>query len=347
MISFLHKIRYISLCFSLFIFFGKTEAQDIHLSQFYEVPILQNPALAGIFTGDYRINALYRNQWASITTPYQTGMLSGEAKFPIGSKDDYLTGGLQLDFDAAGTTGFKTTQVLPVINYHKSLMPSRDMYLSMGFMGGFTQKRVDPSKLTFDNQYVDDTFDPTNSTGETFARYNYSYLDLATGLSLNSRFGENTNWYVGVAFYHFNKPKSSFFDDPEEALKPKWQFNGGLSSTPTDFSKVILYFNMLQQGNLSEIMFGGLYGYAIQISQGAQEHLKRIYGGMFVRWEDALIPTVRVELDEFDIGLSYDVNISKATKASKYRGGYELSVSYKGFFNRPNSSVNALICPKF
>ena len=38
-------------------------AQDIHLSQFYETPILRNPALIGLFNGDYRIQAVYRNQW--------------------------------------------------------------------------------------------------------------------------------------------------------------------------------------------------------------------------------------------------------------------------------------------
>ncbi|MGH2644329.1 MAG: type IX secretion system membrane protein PorP/SprF, partial [Chitinophagaceae bacterium] len=66
-----------------------SHAQDIHLSQFYETPLLRNPALAGIFTGDYRVELVYRNQWASVTIPYQTGALSGEARFPIGNDHDY------------------------------------------------------------------------------------------------------------------------------------------------------------------------------------------------------------------------------------------------------------------
>src|SRR5699024_885392 len=133
----------------LCLLFIKVEAQDIHFSQFYESPLLRNPALAGVFTGDYRISAVYRNQWNSVTIPYQTGALSGEVKFPIGKKDDYLTGGLQLDYDVAGTSHFQTTQVLPVINYHKSLSGSRNMYLSIGFMGGFTQRQFNPDNLTF------------------------------------------------------------------------------------------------------------------------------------------------------------------------------------------------------
>jgi len=52
----------LALCFS-------AGAQDIHFSQFFETPLLRNPALAGIFTGDVRIQAVYRTQWASVTVP--------------------------------------------------------------------------------------------------------------------------------------------------------------------------------------------------------------------------------------------------------------------------------------
>jgi hypothetical protein len=47
-------------------------AQDIHFSQFFEAPLLRNPSLAGIFTGDVRIQAVYRDQWNSVTTAYKT-----------------------------------------------------------------------------------------------------------------------------------------------------------------------------------------------------------------------------------------------------------------------------------
>ncbi len=47
-------------------------AQDIHFSQFFEAPLLRNPSLAGIFTGDVRVQAVYRDQWNSITDAYRT-----------------------------------------------------------------------------------------------------------------------------------------------------------------------------------------------------------------------------------------------------------------------------------
>ena len=51
--------------------------QDIHFSQFNETPVILNPALCGT-AYDTRIVANYKNQWASVTSPYQTYGISVE-----------------------------------------------------------------------------------------------------------------------------------------------------------------------------------------------------------------------------------------------------------------------------
>lgn len=321
--------------------------QDIHLSQFYETPLLRNPALAGIFTGDYRVQAVYRNQWNSVTIPYQTGAVSGEVRFPIGSHNDFLTGGLQLTYDVAGSAHFQTTQLLPTINYHKSLSDDRNMYLSVGFMGGFSQRQFNPAKATFDNQYNNGSFDPTVPSGETFVKYSFGYLDMATGMSFSSTIGSDINWFVGAAYYHFNQPKVSFLNDKTIELDPKWEYNAGLSAPLGDFGKVIVEYNQLKQGAYSEVMAGGLVGYTLQVRDGATTQNNMVYGGVFVRWNDAIVPVIKLELDKMAIGLSYDVNVSKLSKASQSFGGFEISLDYKGFFRNANSSANKLRCPRF
>ena len=95
----------LSLCIFLFLLIASSiEAQDPHFSQFFEAPLLRNPSLAGLFAGDIRVQMVYRNQWASVTTPYQTGSFNGEYKQPIGKGNDFITTGLQLLYDKAGTT---------------------------------------------------------------------------------------------------------------------------------------------------------------------------------------------------------------------------------------------------
>src|SRR5437762_11973597 len=86
-----------------FIFGISLQGQDLHLSQFYETPLLRNPSLAGIYTGDIRVQAVYRDQWNSVTNAYKTASLEGEYKMPIGKGNDYITAAMQLLYDKAGT----------------------------------------------------------------------------------------------------------------------------------------------------------------------------------------------------------------------------------------------------
>jgi hypothetical protein len=115
-------------------------SQDLHFSQFFNAPLLRNPALAGIFTGDYRIQGVYRDQWNSLTNAYRTGSFNGEYKLPVGKTDDFLIMGLQVLYDKAGSAGLTSTQVFPALNYNKSLSNTHASYLSLGFMGGYVEK---------------------------------------------------------------------------------------------------------------------------------------------------------------------------------------------------------------
>ena len=54
-----------------------TKAQDIHFSQFNETPVLLNPAMS-CTAFDTRIIANYKNQWASVSSPFQTYGISIE-----------------------------------------------------------------------------------------------------------------------------------------------------------------------------------------------------------------------------------------------------------------------------
>src|SRR6187549_3344762 len=103
------------------IFAFSIKSQDLHLSQFFEAPLLRNPSLAGIFTGDVRVQAVYRDQWNSVTTAYKTASVNGEYKLPVGKSDDFLTVGLQMLYDRAGTVSWVSSHLLPALNYHKSL----------------------------------------------------------------------------------------------------------------------------------------------------------------------------------------------------------------------------------
>jgi hypothetical protein len=67
--------------------------------------------------------------------------------------------------------------------------------------------------------------------------------------------------------------------------------------------------------------------------------------GAFTRWNDAIIPVVKLDYYNLSFGLTYDVNISKLAKASSGRGGFELTLSYANFLHIRNSSAEKVRCP--
>ena len=321
-------------------------AQDLHFSQFFEAPLLRNPALAGIFTGDVRVEGIYRNQWNSFTNAYRSGSLSGEYKMPVGKGNDFITGAMQLLFDRAGTAALTTTHLLPAVNYHKSLSDEKAMYLAVGFMGGLVQKRIDRSKITTNNQYDGAAFNPSLADGETFLNASYSYLDASFGASFNTTFGENekNSFYAGAGFHHLNRPSNSFYRTTA-ALHPKYVFSGGIKLAIDEYTSFTLQADQSVQGSFNETIGGALYSFAV--GGESDNPAYTLHAGAFLRWKDALIPIIKIDYNPLAIALSYDVNVSQLKTASQGRGGFELSVSYIGFLNRDNSSKNKILCPRF
>jgi type IX secretion system PorP/SprF family membrane protein len=328
---------------------GKTNAQDIHISQFYETPLLRNPALAGIFTGDVRFQMVHRNQWNFTGYPYKTTALSGEYKFPIGYTSDFLTIGAQAVYDVAGSSKLKTIQFLPVVNFHKSLSLERAEFLSGGFMAGIIQRGFDMNNLSFSNQYVNGAYDRNAPTGESFASVNRTLFDMAAGLSYNNQLGETGSYYIGMSLYHINKPVESFQNE-SVYLSSKFQFNAGVHISLTPLIDLKSELNFSKQASNSEMMLGGIVSYHLS---GDYENTSNVedlndvavgVGGM-VRFKDAFVPVIKLAYKKIEMSVSYDVNVSRLITGSNAKGGYELAISYK--LLKPSLALSKQFCPRF
>jgi type IX secretion system PorP/SprF family membrane protein len=323
-----------------------THAQDIHFSQFFEAPLLRNPSLAGIFTGDYRVQAVFHDQWNSFTNAYRTGSLNGEYKMPVGKSNDFLTVGLQVLYDKAGSAALSTSELLPALNYHKSLSNERVMYLSLGFMGGLVEKRIDMSKVTTNSQYNGTAYDPALPDGEVLTNPTIRYLDGSLGLSFNTGFGQDkgNSLFFGAAMHHVNRPKNSFYKSPGIELDPKYVFSAGMKMIVNENACFTLQADHTRQGSSRETIGGALYSY--KLGDDPENSNYTVSFGGFLRWKDALIPVIKLEMNAFAVSLSYDVNVSQLKTVSQGRGGVELSISYIGFLDRENVKYR-ILCPKF
>ncbi len=332
------KLLLVAVLFAAFAM--SSSAQDVHFSQFFEAPLLRNPSLAGIFSGDVRVQAVYRTQWQSVTVPYVTQSVNAEYKLPtVGS--DFVTLGMQILHDKAGTTALTTTDVYPTVNYHKALSANKSSYLSMGFMGGYVQRSIDRSKITTDNSYSH------GSDGETFANSNYGYLDGAAGMSFNSTLGtdQKTTYFVGLAYHHFNRAKSTFYQNADIQINPKWVASGGIKFPIDETSYLTMEADYTKQSSATEVIGGVMY--SRKIGTDYDNPLYTIHFGGYVRVKDAFIPVVKLDYHPFSVALSYDMNVSELKTASQSRGGFELSVTYQGFLDRNNTTRDAVMCPHF
>ncbi|RYY99671.1 MAG: type IX secretion system membrane protein PorP/SprF [Chitinophagaceae bacterium] len=322
-----------------------TMAQDINFSQFYEMPLLRNPALSGTFRGDLRVSGAFRSQWNSATSAYKTQALGVESKFGVSANtDDYMSFGMQLTNDVAGDSKMGKTQLLPVLTYHKSMSSEKDAYLSLGFIGGVVQQRFDPSGLKFDDQYVNGAYSPANPTRQTFSNTNLIYWDAGVGLAYSSEAGSDLKYYVGASYYHFNQPKVAFNPVSDVRLNSKFSMNAGLSVPTSEYDNLMVFGDLFMQGGHNQAQGGFLFRHDLR-QLGDEGETVSLSAGAFYRLNDAVAPVIKLDYYQWSVGASYDATISKLKNANGGQGGFEITLSYKNFLNIRNSSADKMRCP--
>jgi type IX secretion system PorP/SprF family membrane protein len=330
--------------------------QDIHFSQFYASPLNLNPATTGVLSCDVRFSAIYRNQWASVlnANAFNTFSAGLETRLPIG-KNDFVGVGLNLWADKAGSSAFSTIHGSLSGSFIKRLggRRSNDMYLSAAGSIGFSQRSIETLKLQFGSQWNGDAFDGTLTSGENESSWNsrVAYADLGAGLfwwmALDKK-GES-NVYAGMAFNHLTRANISFLAQGFDALYMKSTVHfGGEFRVKKRFAlvpNVVLLF----QGPSVESNFGTSLKFDFSKRSNSQQAFEI---GPWFRMvssptgsiaSDALILVARIRFGGSAFGLSYDINVSKLSPATRGNGAFELSYVFTlcGIRNRPMG------CPAF
>ena len=321
---------------------------DIHFSQFYETSILRNPALTGIFSTDYKVGVFYRSQWSSISNPYVTTLGYGEVRVPVGKRSsDFISFGLLGYSDKAGSIDQRITSFYPAINYSKSINPETNTFFSMGVTGGYTQYSFDPSKATFNNQFLGGSFNAANPSLENITSNKMTMWDLGAGINYNTSAGPNNSvtYILGLSAYHLTQPKFTYY--PKEDVPEYMRFNGNAAVAFDVTSEVTaqLHLNYAQQGTYSEKVIGGLFTYAQ--STLTSKPIYALTFGLLYRYQDAIIPVFKLKYRNSGIGISYDMNVSTLKEASNLRGGMEITVFVAGDFHDKNAILKKTVCPKF
>jgi len=304
----------------LVLIWSSSYAQDIHFSQFDYNPVFQNPGNTGLFDGDYRFHANYRDQWRSVTVPFQTLTLSGEAKNVYKN----LSVGLFLMNDVVGDGKFRTLEVVPTASYAIKLTSDSSHVIRPAIQMGLNYRQFDSEAFSFDSQWNGIFFDENLATNEAFQTERKGNYTLGIGATYEYIKSPRKRLVAGVGLFNINRPNQGFFGETINRERRINLFTRVHYEIGFDWD-IIPSMQLNFQGTYRELIIGSQARYILVDRLG---DYKAIYFGAYFRGGDAGYLMAGMDYQNWWGGISYDLNFSKLYVASRARGGLELSVRY-------------------
>jgi type IX secretion system PorP/SprF family membrane protein len=324
-----------------------TLAQDLHLSQIDKTIAMINPALTANYDGWEKLSFQHRSQWLGSGTQFTTSY--GMAEFSIGRNKlmtkPFVGLGIYFTNDVGGDS--KMSLKSSGLTLSGNLPLTKDKWFSAGIQASYTNRSADFSNLLFYSQWNGTQLDPSVNSGELNNYAAYSYLDAGAGFSYNYRSrpnipvaGELLDFQIGVSFMHLNRPNIRFTSFTDDNLYIKSCIHSNLKYALTD--RAILEFSAAQffQGPHRETNVGLFYKTVLRESSRYTnlKNVKYFTLGSYARFTGILTPFCSIDIGSLKLGVSYDVELGKISRA--YKQSAEVSLSYlfskKSIFKKGN-----------
>ncbi len=313
-------------------------SQDVHFSNFYNAPLILNPANTGNYIGNWRLISNYRQQGNSNSDEYKTTTLAFD--IPVYYYRQMGSIGIIFINDNSANNTLSVNKVFLSIAHF--IKVSSKSYLHMGFQFGFVNKSYSSNNLSFPDQFDMKTgyFNadlPTQEIGET---QKLSYLDLNWGLIWSRKSGK-FNSEIGVAMFHYNTPNENFttFENelPARYLSHAYfeiNFKNNLYLKP---KLLFTYQNMV-----NELLLGQDFGLRFSNASSIKDiNIGVFYRGGFGRNLDALIAKAGFQYKCLNFAICYDFEITNQAISSYQKSAFEISLQY----TRPSTSLKNKTIP--
>lgn len=314
---------------------NRVKAQvDPHFTQYYIHTSWLNPALTGLFDGDYRVAGIYRNQWGNMGSPFSTIGASAEKV-----TDKNINLGINVINQKAGDGGYSYTTGYGNLNYTGVRFGAQENHrIAMAIQMGFIQRRFNPSKLVFSDQWnpVTGTFRPT---AETFNKTTSLKFDAGAGvLYYDATSGKKANLFAGFAASHITQPENEFSVSEHEKIPVRYTAHAGVRLLVNDMLTLTPNALFLSQGTAQEKMLG-LYA---QLRAAASTDVML---GVNYRLKDAIAAHAGFTWNNLVFSVSYDINTSELGKMAGGTNSFEFSISYTGRKKAKTPEVE-FVCPR-
>jgi type IX secretion system PorP/SprF family membrane protein len=311
-------------------------AQSPVFSQYYSSALYLNPALAGL-EKDIFLGMNYRSQWSNINLPFTTFQFS--YIHPLskpGVRVKHL-GGLGVSFlnDAAGPNQEFVTQNVTLngaYNFH--LTRHGNNIIAVGMQAGVMQQKINYDALQWSSQYnplqgYDNTqlgenatldvqvFNPLLSFG---AMWYYTSKGRMSFRSFSA--------YQGITVCNILTPQG-FIEGTNGAPSVLYKLHGGITSLRRLKYEISPNYLVQFQNQNFQVNLGAYIGYYLQPPNRSNSKSKKVMFGGWYRLNDAFIVSSGFSSASWNLGFSYDTNVSSLGRNLGIGNAYELSLAYK------------------
>jgi len=319
----------------------------MHFSQYYNAPMLLNPANTALMPDDdYRFGMNYRTQWAAVPVPYNTFSAYGDCKIG-GNKsnedhNNWLGLGLAFFDDKAGDGNLSLVQIQGSVAYHLQL--SQFTMLSGGLSGAYVQRSVNYDNLTFDAQWDGFTFNSVLGNGEKIGVIKTNYATVNGGLNFAWFPNDNVYAKLGGSVLNINQPTESFYNSGNKVgYRPIGNLDMLFKTGPVLIVNPSIYYST--QMGASELVFGSLF--RTVLSEKNTNMPVQLILGIFDRWNDAVIGVAGMQLGGIQFMASYDFTVSALAPYNASYGALEFSLIYTGKYYKNQGVRKMYNCPRF
>jgi type IX secretion system PorP/SprF family membrane protein len=327
------------MCFGIY----QAKAQDVQYSQFYAVPLYQNPAFAGSVHA-LRGIADTRLQWLGLDANYKTYYFSADTYL-----DKYNSGlGIQFIRDIQGNNTISSNELSFMYSYE--LPVSKSFTVRAGLQGSAVQKTLDYSNLTFPGQYNDQQ-GFIGGGNYNLGAQNKWYPDVSSGVVAYS-----DRFWGGFSLHHMNMPNQSFPGGGNAALPIKYAVTAGYR-IPLAQRNYLAYSEDKTSISITPTIHYKSQGKSDQFDIGLYAVYNQLMAGMWYRGipvknyernqnNESMVFLVGWLYKNWAFGYSYDLTLSKLV-GTRQGGSHEINVTYIHRPTKKHKPMRKLPCPSF
>ncbi len=317
------------MCVALYALIQQATAQQVNYIPFDAAPQVLNPSFSGMFDGSVRANAVYWNQWKSVTVPAITTGLSTDFPISVNKLHDYIGVGAQAFRSNIGDGYLTNASAALSLSFHKTLngsapKPFMAKELAFGVQGGYAQNTTNLSDIFFNQPggYMPNIL--SLGIGSTVSNY---YLN--TGVSYSQSTGKRFNYTIGFSANNINQPMDAIEKRQNLMLGLGQNFSGTAGANWSIRKRLTLrpavYYQVDQARDF--IIAGNEFMYRVSKKDIAAKATS-LFAALWYRTGDVATATVGVQHKAVKLGVSCERQMYSLNIAGNGTSAFQLTLKY-------------------